>query len=116
MSDYYGKCFVCWREWLSKEDYLLGISDEGVDNIFNSVLIDDIPMPYRDYIKQRGLSKYRDVSKFDKFISVLPNYYDSIDKLHSIGKIADNSMKIWIRAIRCLSRRPSLSRWKCKII
>ncbi len=26
-SVYYGKCYVCLREWLSKEDYLKGISD-----------------------------------------------------------------------------------------
>lgn len=51
-----------------------------------------MPLPYRYYIKQRGMSKLIDVSKFEKIISVLPNY-DSIDKLHSIGKIAENSMK-----------------------
>ena len=51
-----------------------------------------MPLPYRYYIKQRGMSKFIDVSKFEKIISVLPNY-DSIDKLHSIGKIAENSMK-----------------------
>jgi hypothetical protein len=87
LSDYYGKCYVCWREWLSKEDYLKGISDEEVDNIVNEVLLDDMPLPYKDYIKKRGLGKIIDVSKFEKIISVLPDY-DSIDKLDSIGKIA----------------------------
>jgi len=53
LSDYYGRCFVCWREWLSKEDYLKGISDEEVDNIVNEVLIDDMPLHYRDYIKKK---------------------------------------------------------------
>lgn len=93
LSDYYGKCYVCWREWLSKDDYLKGISDEEVDNIVNEVLLDDMPLPYRDYIKKRGLGKIIDVSKFEKIISVLPNY-DSIDKLHSIGKIAQNGKNV----------------------
>jgi len=92
LSDYYGRCFVCWREWLSKEDYLKGISDEEVDNIVNEVLIDDMPLHYRDYIKKKGLSKIIDVSKFENIISVLPKY-ESIDKLHSIGKIEGNAMK-----------------------
>jgi hypothetical protein len=48
-----GDVFVCWREWLSKEDYLKGISDEEVDNIVNEVLIDDMPLHYRDYIKKK---------------------------------------------------------------
>jgi hypothetical protein len=86
LSDYYGKCFVCWREWLSKEDYLKGISETEVDNIVNEVLLEEMPMSYSDYIKKRGIGKFIDVSKFDKIISVLPNY-ESIDKLHSIGKV-----------------------------
>ena len=88
LSDYYGECFVCWREWLSKEDYLKGISDEDVDNIGNEVLLEEMPMSYSEYIKKRGLVKFIDVSKFDQIISILPNY-NSIDKLDSIGKIGE---------------------------
>lgn len=54
------------------------------------VLIDDMPLHYRDYIKKRGLGKIIDVSKFENFIIVvLRTNYDSIYKLHSIGKIAE---------------------------
>lgn len=92
LSDYFGKCYVCWREWLSKEDYLKGISEEEVDNIVNEVLIEDMPELYRDKIKNKGLSKIIDVSNFENIISVLPNYY-SIDNLHSIGKIEEKALK-----------------------
>lgn len=40
--------FVCWREWISKEDSLQGISEEEVDNIVNEVLLDKIPLPYSE--------------------------------------------------------------------
>lgn len=54
------------------------------------VLIDDMPLHYRDYIKKRGLGKIIDVSKFENFISVvLRTNYDNIYKLHSIGKITE---------------------------
>lgn len=54
------------------------------------VLIDDMPLHYRDYIKKRGLGKIIDVSKFKNFISVvLRTNYDNIYKLHSIGKITE---------------------------
>jgi hypothetical protein len=86
LSDYYGECFVCWREWLSKEDSLKGISNEDVDKIVNAVLEEEMPMPYSERIKKRGLVKLIDVSKFDKIISALPNY-NSIDNLDSIVKI-----------------------------
>jgi hypothetical protein len=89
LSNYFGKCYVCWREWLSDEDYLKGISEEEVDNIVNEVLIEDMPQLYKDNIKNKELSKIIDISKFEKIISVFPKY-DSIDKLHSIGKIAEN--------------------------
>jgi len=60
----------------------------------NEVLINDMPLHYRDYIKKRGLGKIIDVSKFEKIISVLlRTNYDSIDKLHSIGKIAEKGEK-----------------------
>ena len=43
LSNYYGECFVCWRVWLSKDEYLKGISDDSVDNIVNEVLLDEMP-------------------------------------------------------------------------
>lgn len=92
LSDYFGKCYVCWREWLSKEDYLKGISEEEVDNIVNKVLIEDMPLPYRDNIKKKELSKIIDVSKFENIISSLSKY-DSIDNLNSIRKIEEKALK-----------------------
>ena len=92
LSNYFGKCYVCWREWLSDEDYLKGISDEEVDNIVNEVLIEDMPQLYKDNIKNKELSKIIDISNFENIISVLPKY-DSIDKLHSIGKIEEKALK-----------------------
>jgi hypothetical protein len=92
LSDYFGKCYVCLREWLSKEDYLKGISEEEVDNIVNKVLIEDMPLPYRDNIKKKELSKIIDVSKFENIISSLSKY-DSIDNLNSIRKIEEKALK-----------------------
>jgi hypothetical protein len=103
VQDLDGKCFVCcrywWvayatkpsREWLSKEDYLKGITNEEVDKIVNEVLLDEMPLPYSDYIKKQGAGagKLIDVSNFENVINILPNF-DSIDKLHSIGKVAPN--------------------------
>ena len=92
LSNYFGKCYVCWREWLSDEDYLKGISEEEVDNIVNEVLIEDMPQLYKDNIKNKELSKIIDISNFENIISVFPKY-DSIDKLHSIGKIEEKALK-----------------------
>jgi hypothetical protein len=91
LSNYFGKCYVCWREWLSDEDYLKGISEEEVDNIVNEVLIEDMPQLYKDKIKNKELSKIIDISNFENIISVFPKY-DSIDKLHSIEKIEEKGL------------------------
>lgn len=48
-----------------------------------------MPLSYSDYIKKQGLGKFIDVSNFENIINILPNF-DSIEKLHSIGKVAPN--------------------------
>jgi len=55
----------------------------------NEVLLDEMPLPYSDYIKKQGLGKLIDVSNFENIINILPNFY-SIEKLHSIDKVASN--------------------------
>ena len=105
LSNYSGKCFVCWREWLSKEDYLKDISSVKVDKIVNEVLLDEMPTSSNEKIKKK--SKIIDVSKFEEIINVLP-FYNSIDKLQSIGKISkimgDNLMTDCIKNIELENR------------
>jgi hypothetical protein len=51
------------------------------------VLIEDMP-----HYKDKFMSKIINVSNFENIISVLPKY-DSIDNLHSIGKIEEKALK-----------------------
>jgi hypothetical protein len=39
----------------------------------NEVLLDEMPLPYSDYIKKQGLGKLIDVSNFEIIINILPN-------------------------------------------
>jgi hypothetical protein len=54
----------------------------------NEVLLDEMPTS-NEKIKKKGIQKFIDVSKFEEIINVLP-FYNSIDKLKSIGKISKN--------------------------
>ena len=89
LSDYWGQCYICWREWLSKEDYLKGITDEEVDNIVNDVILEE--KPYTDTIKKRGLDKLIDINKFNNIISLLPNY-NSVELLPTIEEYKNDHL------------------------
>ena len=73
----------------------------------NEVLLDEMPTSSNENIKKKGLSKIIDVSKFEEIINVLP-FYNSIDKLQSIGKISkivgDNLMTDCIKNIELENR------------
>jgi hypothetical protein len=73
----------------------------------NEVLLDEMPTSSNEKIKKKGLSKIIDVSKFEDIINVLP-FYNSIDKLQSIGKISktvgDNLMTDCIKNIELDNR------------
>ena len=62
-------------------------------------------------IKKKGIKKFIDVSKFEEIINVLP-FYNSIDKLQSIGKISkivgDNMMTDSIKNIELENRNALL--------
>jgi hypothetical protein len=53
----------------------------------NEVLLYEMPTSSNEKIKKKGIQKLIDVSKFEEIINVLP-FYNSIDKLQSIGKIS----------------------------
>jgi hypothetical protein len=55
----------------------------------NEVLLEEMPTSSNEKIKKKGIQKFIDVSKFEEIINVLP-FYNSIDKLQSIGKISKN--------------------------
>jgi hypothetical protein len=53
----------------------------------NEVLLEEMPTSSNEKIKKKGIQRFINVSKFEEIINVLP-FYNSIDKLQSIGKIS----------------------------
>jgi hypothetical protein len=80
LDNYMGNCFICWREWLSNEDYLKGISNENVDEIVNEVLLDEFPDSGN--IRHRGLERFININKFNDIVSYFPNF-NSVELLPS---------------------------------
>ena len=73
----------------------------------NEVLLEEMPTSSNEKIKKKGIQRFIDVSKFEEIINVLP-FYNSIDKLQSIGKISkivgDNLMTDSIKNIELENR------------
>jgi hypothetical protein len=74
----------------------------------NEVLLEEMSTYSNEKIKKKGIQKFIDVSKFEEIINVLP-FYNSIDKLQSIGKISkivgDNMMTDSIKNIELENRK-----------